>query len=700
MTLKTFVAFASSDMIVASLITEACSSARAENREFTPWNRHDTSDLPIDRSVHGWVDTADALVADISEPNHNVTYEVGLALGAAKPLRLVRAASKDRKLLEEIGLLHNIGYDDYHSRAELVTIFQRPFTTPPWPIPKKSQTQPVYLLQSSQNDDLLRKTLSGVKKIIKQRFRSFDPKEIDRLTATEAYEQVGQSFGVIAIWHDADAPEALRQNQRAAFSIGIAKGLEIPFLLLAKSSVRLPLDLDEIATRWSALSDVDRLLREFREEIAEAQQAYVEVRPTSHRYLDFVHCGDPAAENEATFLETYFLETEQFRFTFEGKLNIILGRKGSGKTAVFLQVRDRIRADKNNIVVDLAPEAFQLIKLKEFILAQLILGTRKEFIAAFWEYIVWLEIAHKLLEKDARRSRHDSRIVAQYDHLQQVYKQRVEGEGDFSTRLISLTERIIGRYQETADTDSEKVSVKTLEIVYGSEIRELRDLVLGYLKLKGVVCFLFDNLDRFWTPSGFADLDAHLVIGLIECLQDIRRRFARSDVEFQWTIFLRSDVFEFVVGGMADYGKLASSSVEWNDRELLLQLFRRRVLQGFGEISPPWDEVWRAVSVASVDGRDTLDFLLDASLMRPRYLIRLFEMARRRAVTLGRDKIEEADFKASLNELGWQVLDDFDRELTDIVPRAESLLFDLSQLGRRTTLVPCHRGFDSLASSG
>ena len=97
------------------------------------------------------------------------------------------------------------------------------------------------------------------------RFRSFNPQEIDRLTATEAFEQVAQSFGVVAIWHEASAPEALRQNQRAAFAIGIARGLDIPFLLLAHNRARLPLDLDELATRWDAVADVDAKMRDFRD---------------------------------------------------------------------------------------------------------------------------------------------------------------------------------------------------------------------------------------------------------------------------------------------------------------------------------------------------------------------------------------------------------------------------------------------------
>lgn len=170
-------------------------------------------------------------------------------------------------------------------------------------------------------------------------------------------------------------------------------------------------------------------MRDFRELVAEAQEEHVEVRHTGNRFLDQVYCGDPTAENEAAQLDNYFLETEQFRRTMSGDLNIVLGRKGSGKSAIFIQARDKVRSNRNNVVVDLAPEGFQLIKLKEFVLEQLSLGTRKELIAAFWEYIIWLEIAYKLLEKDERLARNDLRLLAQYDRLQTAYRQRAEGYG-------------------------------------------------------------------------------------------------------------------------------------------------------------------------------------------------------------------------------------------------------------------------------
>ena len=687
MSSRTFIAFCSSDSIVADTIVAACGAARGLDISLEPWNRNDPSGHPIDKSVYTWVESADSFIADVSEPNHNVTYEIGLAIGMRKPVRLIRAANKDRKILESIGLLHNLGHDDYDGRDTLTQILEKRAPIAPWPRARRNREQPVYFVQLSVLDDFLRRVASNIKKTLKLQFRSFNPREIGRLTATEAFEQVSQSFGVIAVWEHSDGPEAFRQNQRSAFTIGLARGLDIPFLLFARKDDRLPLDLDEIATRWLKVSDVDTNMLAFREEIYEAQEAYVETHIESERFLDQVHCGDPAAENEAAQLVKYFLETEQFRLTMAGELNIVLGRKGSGKTAVFLQARDRTRTDKSNIVVDLQPEGYQLLKLKEFIVGQLSHGARKEFVASFWEYIIWLEIARKLLENDDQSVRNDSRLMPAYDRLNEMYKQRVEGSGDFAERLASLIERILGRYEAQGEQKGLDLSSSNiLEIVYGSEIRSMRDEVLQYLRLKGIVFFLFDNLDRFWAPPSFTETDASIIIGLVESLADIRKRFKQTGVDFYWAIFLRSDVFEFVVKGMADYGKLAVDSVEWNDRELLLSMFKYRILAGFeGKISN-WEEIWNAVSVQGVRGRPTLDFLVESSLMRPRYLIRLFETARRRAITLGKNKIEEADYEAALDELGWQVLEDFDRELADVVPDVEELIFDVVQIGTTMSL--------------
>ena len=165
---RTFIAYSSADPFVADTIVNAAAMARTAEIEYEPWSRNDVSGQPIDQSVFSWVEQADSFVADVSEPNHNVTYEVGLAIGLAKPTRLIRAANKDRKALEAIGLLHNIGHDDYSSGAGLVEVLKRRPTVAPWPVAKKNREQSVYFIQPSTVDDVSSRLLSGIKRLFEK----------------------------------------------------------------------------------------------------------------------------------------------------------------------------------------------------------------------------------------------------------------------------------------------------------------------------------------------------------------------------------------------------------------------------------------------------------------------------------------------------------------------------------------------------
>lgn len=430
------------------------------------------------------------------------------------------------------------------------------------------------------------------------------------------------------------------------------------------------------------MDDIDSIFADFRNEVADAiLEDSGSTSNLDRNALATIEFGDPVAENEQSQLHDFFVETNPYLRALSGDAHLLVGRKGSGKSAIFLQVRDMCRANKQNIVVDLMPEGYQLIKLKEFVLDRLSLGVRKELIAAFWEYVLWLEIAYKILEKDSRKSKYDHQIFQKYQELEALFRVRVDtGQGDFSERLGLLSDNIISRFSEHFDKKSSTEVFKSsevLEIIYGEDLAKLRDAVLDYLKIKGFVLFLFDNLDRVWTPGGFTEDDAVILIGLAEAMQAIARKFNKREYDFRWLLFVRSDVYEFLVAGMADYGKLSTYSLEWSDREQLIQLFNHRLIAHDGTSLRTL--AISEISVERVSGTPVIDFLIDGSLMRPRYLIRLFETARRRALTLNRSKIAEDDYRFALQELGWQVLEDLDREISDLIPDAQNFLFGLME---------------------
>jgi hypothetical protein len=387
--INVFLAYASGTDFQETIIRESSESASTGNRRVTPWSEKDTSGQQIQKSVETWISEADAFIGDISTVNHNVTYEIGFAVGLGKPVRLIRSKHTDLKKIQEIGLLDTLGHDSYDFQPQLTRILGLRDTDRRWQPSQRNQEQPIFILYPPELGEVARHTISAVKKVAKLKFRGFNPAEISRLNASEAYEHTMGSFGVVLFWNDDGGQVARQNNQRAAFIFGLARGADIPAILLANEKARLPLDLHDIAERWARLEDIDPLINSLRENVADRLLHYSNEPAVNKRgQLSAVNFGDPVAENEQSYLKDIFVETDAFRQAIDDKAHVLVGRKGSGKSAVFLRVRDKSRAQKQNIVVDLMPEGHQLIKIKEFVLDKLSLGNRKEVVAAFWQYVL------------------------------------------------------------------------------------------------------------------------------------------------------------------------------------------------------------------------------------------------------------------------------------------------------------------------
>src|SRR5262249_31349995 len=137
--------------------------------------------------------------------------------------------------------------------------------------------------------------------------------------------------------------------------------------------------------------------------------------------------------NEHDRLGHYYIQTEQFQRALRGEIQIVTGRKGSGKTALFYQLRNRVRSDKRNIVLDLNPEGFQLHKFKTLVLEKMEEGTQEHTVTAFWEYLLFLELCHKLLEKDKQTHLHNHVLRPLYLKLESHYRNdALVTTGDFA----------------------------------------------------------------------------------------------------------------------------------------------------------------------------------------------------------------------------------------------------------------------------
>src|SRR4051812_31756028 len=116
------------------------------------------------------------------------------------------------------------------------------------------------------------------------------------------------------------------------------------------------------------------------------------------RHLNF---GAPAAERDINQgLKEYFFESESYKRLRDSSKNIILGNRGSGKSAIFKMLAENFREKKYKII-ELAPEDYSYEILNDVLLKEKDGSWVKHgAYAAAWKYLIYVLAMKSISEKD------------------------------------------------------------------------------------------------------------------------------------------------------------------------------------------------------------------------------------------------------------------------------------------------------------
>jgi hypothetical protein len=682
---KCFVASPSKSADLLMMLKEAIESAAGQNAHFNYhlWTENDISGRDLVKPILEHISNAPLFVADITFLNLNVTYELGYAIGSSKRVLLLRnrLLKGDVDLANEIGIYDTLGRFDYDSVEKLASFLAKAHDTAPtginYPL---DAVKRVFFLDTPGSSELVRHIVSAIKREFRL-YRSFSDEESIRLSSSAAIENVAASSGVIIPFLGDQYSGSDIHNYRAMFVAGLAHGLDRPVIILKPTKTLAPLDIRDATSDYESPRDIDRLINAFRSEVEDAFEQLNSRPATGHGLLQRLTIGDSAAENEFTTLKSYFIPTDAFGRTLQGQADLVTGRKGSGKTALFFQLRDRLRANKDNIVVDLKPEGYQLSQLKDLVLKFLQAGSQSYLISSFWHYVILLEIVHRILETDRTRHKFDHRIAEQFQKLSSLYQDAdLSSAGDFSQRLMSLTQTIAERFVSGDIKLDTLTSGDITRIIYSHDIKSLEATLAEYLKHKDEVWLLFDNLDKGWSTGGVSPEDIQILRCLIDVAKKLKREFGNRKINFHAVVFVRNDVYELLVAGTADYGKDMNVNLDWTDRRQLVELLRRRLEFGSGELrGKAFPDMWARLFGASAGATtNSIESFLDKCLMRPRNLIQLFQHCKGFAVNVGNDVVTSDDVSNALDAYSRDLVTEINREISDVFPRASKLLYDFA----------------------
>lgn len=642
------------------------------------WEDLSTTGQIIFCQICGAINSSKSVVANITTLNFNVLFEIGYAIGMNKTVIPVRDTSfeQDKELFEEIGIFDVLGYEDFKNSQQLRGIVTRKGAFSP--IKSTSinidNSQPTYLLKSPYDSDGSVRLLSSLKKSALYRFRTFDPKETKRLSLHEAIKQVDQSIAIIAHMIDDNRKDAKTHNALCAFVSGLAMAKGKHVLMLKEGNNTQPIDYRDVLIPYSDHNAIPFILNKYVRQVSESLYNLSEFTgPSPTGLLEKIDLGNIAAENEIRSLVHYFVKTPPYQQARQGHARLVVGRKGSGKTAIFYAIRNEISQSKNKIILGLKPEGHHFTKLRELVLDNLSEGIQLHTLISFWNYLLLLELAKKIIEKNRGTAWQNPDNLKSYDTLKDEYeKHNYDSGGDFSERILALVEKISEAYPK--QLEGKLKSADITRMIYSSDIKELTNLVIEHIQDKDEVWLLFDNIDKGWSIKGASSADIALVRSLLEATRKIQRQLENKDVNFNSVVFLRKDISDLLIDHTPDRGKESIANLDWSDQILIEELLRKRFASTEEFRGNEFREIWRKIFDVHVGGMDSFLYILERSSFHPRSVLNFVTKCIQTSISREHQRVQEDDILFAERAFSEDTYNNLKFEIRDVFPKYPKLI--------------------------
>lgn len=671
-----FFAYPDSAAIIADTATNLADLSAHEKLLIKPWKKMNIVGLKLDDLIRDEIAESDVFIADVTYLNFNVLYELGYAIGRGLPVvpTINIAVEKSVQRLQEIGLFDTLGWATYSNADELCEKL-RSWRDHAWSsryIHPKDHAQPLFLLDCLKKTDFRNHIVQAIENS-QVRFRSYDPLENPRLTAAQAVSSVSASAGVIVPIIAQDIVDSQRHNLRAAFVIGLSHGFGLEPLPIQYGHGPAPIDYRDFITnstfRHETMKHVDTYCAKT---LVWNQQPSARSARNDLGILGQIDLGSPAAENETSTLAQYFIKTAEYARALRAEGAVVIGRKGSGKSAIYFQVSEVLSREKIRCVVDLRPASHNLSEMRESLLGVVNIGIFDHTVAAFWQYVIYVEMLLKVRELLLPRAKNDFALQERLRAVEVEFKlDESVVSSDFTSRLDTAI-RLIVTSSGSLDGVVDRRSHLT-NILFEKPIPKLREAIASFHDMFEEYVILIDDLDKGWPPRQVEPHDISTIRHLIEVLGRIQRDLIRRKLIVRHLVFLRSDIYERLVEVTSDRGKYNVIKVDWSDPEQLRHLLWQRVVANIP--TEQREYAWDAINPPLATGETSVDKMIEASLRRPRFLIDLCERTLSFAINRGHGFVVEADLNEGIRQMSLYLVSDFGYEMRDIAGTPEDIFY-------------------------
>jgi hypothetical protein len=336
--------------------------------------------------------------------------------------------------------------------------------------------------------------------------------------------------------------------------------------------------------------------------------------------------GKDRAQEDAN-LSKYFVKTDQYLSIYNGNKELVLGRKGSGKSAIFSQMCKELPQD-GIIPIEISPQGEDFVFIDGVLEKYGEYGFDDDFkySLSWYEFIV-TQIAFTLIS-DIRVN--PTQNPQNRDALYQYLKKNEKVNGDFVTQFTNALLKVFSNGKIKSTNVELDVDLSVLKSV-GTPEQEQIKAALTELITHNRFFVLVDNLDEPWknTPKMNSWLR-----GLILAARKLKRDFNNLKI----VIFLRDDIFfEIKKGSDLFDSRNELLYLNWKDNygNNLRKLIASRIASYFGKPMPETpdecDVLIELIYPREIDYRTSnknmVRFVADFTFYKPREFLQLLRIA-------------------------------------------------------------------------
>ena len=391
------------------------------------------------------------------------------------------------------------------------------------------------------------------------------------------------------------------------------------------------------------------------------------------RSIEEIDFGRLDAEQDEN-LSDYFLATPRVIGDIERKGKyIVLGRKGSGKTAIFKHLEDNLDEKWGCIPVNLDLEDYPFEVHKQLKDAGL---TEASAYSRSWKLLICLSACIKLfpygLDEDKKKISSAVRSLG------------VDSENEFSSTLrkwFSQVKRIDFPSIEGWGGGGIEFQTDTLN---SSKINVAIDKLMAAWKnisKNRRVSVLIDRMDDGWSGD---DKSKSFIAGGVRAARDINSILRKKNYPSSVILFLRTDIWDAI--DFNDWNKTSQDQVriEW-DRDKLLDVIDLRIRSSLDipidDPISPWSAVFETGIVKS--RQPSNDYIVGRTMMKPRDAIAFCLYAEEAREDL-QEKISTGDILEGEKKFSEHMLAELRDEIAPLVKNVKSTIQAMRGVRYRT----------------